>query len=132
MKYVLIVVWFIALPYLSRLPRGLDWVLSYLPDEGKLLFGLLFFAAFACLPAIVMIGALKSLAPFNPRLALLPFLVMSIATILAHYDYDLSSDAQAAIWLVVAPVIVAFLGGATTVLVLAGAWFVQWRRGREG
>jgi hypothetical protein len=100
-------------------------MLAYLPDEGKMAFGLAFFSAFNCIPAFVTMAALKGLSPATPRLAFVPFLMMSTLTIWAHYSYDLASDAQAAIWLVIAPLFVAFSGGVSTVIILALTWILQ-------
>jgi hypothetical protein len=110
-RFVALALWFIALPYLARLPLGLEWALQYLPDEGKLLFGLAFFSAFNCIPALVAMVAFANSKKAGAWVGAIPFLVMSVATILAHWNYDLASDAQAAIWLIVAPVAIALLGG---------------------
>lgn len=114
-----LLLWFALLPFLARLPLGVDWAAQYLPDAGRVLWGLLFFAAFNSLPGVVLaIAVLGRLA--LPRAALLlVFLLMSTLTIAAHYGYDLAADAQAAIWLVVAPVYIAVVG--IGVLGIAGA-----------
>lgn len=129
MRLALLVLWFVLLPFLSRLPRGLAWMLQYLPDDGRLVAGLLFFSGFNLIPAAVAITAAK-LADGRKILLWLPFAVMSVLTFLAHGNYDLASDAQAAIWLVIAPVYIGFIGGVVTVLVYGGLRLMQWRRGR--
>ena len=113
----LIFVFFNLLPYLSRLPRGIQWVKQYLPDEGMLVPGLLFFHAFNSLPAVVLIYPLAT-KKTSPLAFCLTFLTMSILIVLANKDYDLASDAQAAIGLVVFPLYIAGLGIAVHVLCL--------------
>lgn len=115
------------LPYLSRLPRGLDWVMQYLPDPGHGISGMIFLHAFFSLPAIPLVAGIRksthSRAPW-----LLPLLVISVVTCSVNYDFDLASDAQAAIGLVFAPVMITLLGWAA----LAIGSFVQRRQAREG
>jgi len=125
MTFFTIALWFVSLPYLSRLPYGLDWTLAYLPDDGKLLFGLAFFSAFNVLPAFVVRVGLTGSRTHSRASAAVPFLVMSAATAWAHHDYDLASDAQAAIWLVVAPVFVSILGAISLALLFAGSWVLR-------
>jgi len=90
-------------PYLCRLPRGVGWATQYLPEEGKLALGLLFFGAFASLPAIPLIVA------FGQRRRLPSTLPVCLATVTVlliywHHDYDLASDAQAALGLIFIPI----------------------------
>ena len=99
-------------PYLCRLPRGVSWAAQYLPDEGRLVLGLLFFGVFASLPAIPLIVA------FVYRQQLPATLLVCVATVTAllihwHHDYDLASDAQAAIGLIFIPI---YALGLTTAL----------------
>ena len=97
------------LPYLCRLPRGIDWAKQYLPDEGHLVGGLMFFHCFYSIPAVLLILSIytskKYAIPF-----IFTFLTVTIATIYFNYDYDLASDAQAAIGLIFMPIIASFLG----------------------
>ncbi|EED35054.1 conserved hypothetical protein [Luminiphilus syltensis NOR5-1B] len=122
MKKAAVLLWFLLLPYLSRLPGGIEWVKAYLPDEGMMLFGLVFFGAFNLLPVVVMSAASKVVPPRPRVVTVIPFVVMSVATVVAHFDYDLSSDAQAAIWLIVAPAFVAILGAVSLALTRAAIW----------
>lgn len=101
---IAVVIWLNALPYLSRLSRGTDWVAQYLPDEGLLVPGLIFIHLFYSLPAIPLIWALRHKE--KPGLVwTLALLVATALTWILHKDYDLSADAQAAIGLVTFPLI---------------------------
>ncbi len=97
------------LPYLCRLPHGVDWMLQYLPDSGTFMFGLLFFHTFYSMPAIILMVAVNIAKPLSATF-LLPLTVISIATFMLNHDYDLASDAQAAIGLMVWPLMAAFFG----------------------
>jgi hypothetical protein len=122
--------WFALLPYVARLPGGLQWVQQYLPDTGQQLWGLLFLGLFNSLPGcVIAAAALPSLT--LPRTALvLCFILMSTLTVLAHYNHDLSVDAQAAIWLLVAPVYIGVAGAGFLALAAGGAMLL--RRLRQG
>jgi len=100
---VLVFVYINLLPYLSRLHGGWDWAAQYLPDTGHLLFGLIFFQAFASLPSVPIIATI-----WLGKLGRVGF-VLSLLTATAflaywHHDYDLASDAQAAIGLIFIPI----------------------------
>ncbi|MCW8924838.1 MAG: hypothetical protein OQJ84_01175 [Xanthomonadales bacterium] len=113
------------LPYLCRLPRGLDWAMQYLPDPGYEILGIIFLHGFFSLPAIpLLVGIRKSTLSRAPWL--LPLLVISILTCYINYDYDLASDAQAAIGLVFFPVFIMLLAWAA----LAVGNLVQWLQSR--
>ena len=94
----------LATPFLSRLPRGSDWMAQYLPDEGHFILGSLFFGAFAMFPALVVFFAARfSQSPF--------YFPVVFGTLVAismlwhwHHDNDLAADAQAAISLVFIPI----------------------------
>ncbi len=94
----------LAMPFLCRMPRGVTWVAQYLPDEGHLIGGMLFFGAFALVPAVIVFCAgLISKPPF--------YLPVVISTLVAltmlgywHHDNDLAADAQAAISLIFIPI----------------------------
>ena len=99
---IAILLWVNVLPYLSRLPRGMDWVAQYLPDEGFTIVGLVFFHTLYSTPAIPLIKSLRS----SERLGLfwaLAFLAVTALTWLFNKDHDLAADAQAATGLVVFP-----------------------------
>lgn len=99
----------IAMPYICRIPRGIDWVEQYLPDEENLIGGMLFFGAFAMIPAVVVFcAALLSKPKFFPPL-LLSTLVALCYLAYTHHDNDLGSDAQAALTLVFIPIYAAGL-----------------------
>jgi len=106
------------LPYLCRLPKGVEWAKQYLPDEGHLVDGLLFFHAFYSIPAVLLIISIyaskKSAIP-----VLLTFSALTIAIVIFNYDYDLASDAQAAIGLIIFPIVASFVGGIAFVLGIA-------------
>jgi hypothetical protein len=124
---VLTTAWIVALPWLSRLPRGTNWAAQYFPDPGAGLWGMVFFIAFFALPAIPLVIALFRDGQAQPsfRIALT---VASVLTILAHFEYDLASDAQAAIWLVVAPVLIC---GLTWGVEIIAHFIFKWRAGRS-
>jgi hypothetical protein len=110
-----VLIWVNALPYLSRLPRGLEWVAQYLPDEGWLVFGLLFFQAFHSAPAIPLIKSLRESG--KPGLFwALALLAVTFLTWIFNKDYDLAADAQAAMGLVIFPVMT--MGAAYGILAL--------------
>ncbi|MBX3410221.1 MAG: hypothetical protein KF859_10090 [Phycisphaeraceae bacterium] len=98
------------LPYLCRLWRGLDWVAQYLPDQGYFISGLLFFGAFASLPAIPLIATYLSRGRI-PATFVLSFVVATGLLSFAHHNYDLGSDAQAALGLVFFPIYVTVITG---------------------
>jgi len=99
---IVAVIWVNALPYLSRLPRGADWVAQYLPDEGFLIPGLILSHAMYSTPAIPLIWALRH----SKKPGLIWTLALFVVTSLTWYcnkDYDLAADAQAAIGLAIFP-----------------------------
>lgn len=101
----------ILLPYLCRLYRGFDWALQYLPIGlfnnvfTELLFaipGILFFGCFSALSAIPMLLCLR----YWKHVPVTFFISIATTTgllIFFHHDYDLASDAQAAIGLIFIP-----------------------------
>jgi len=97
------------LPYLCRLPKGIDWAKQYLPSEGHLVGGLIFFHFFYSIPAVLLVISIytskKYAIPF-----LTTFLSLTIVTVYFNYSYDLASDAQAAIGLFFMPIITSFFG----------------------
>ncbi len=93
------------IPYACRIWRGLDWVAQYLPDNNDhLILGLIFFGIFASLPAIPLIAAFL-LRKWIPVTFVLLIVVTTALLGFWHHDYDLASDAQAAIGLVFIPII---------------------------
>ena len=99
---VIILAYVNLVPYACRIWRGVEWVFQYLPDEGHRLSGLLFFGGFASLPAIPLVAAFL----LRKRIPVTLFVSIIAATALLvfwHHDYDLRSDAQAAIGLIFIP-----------------------------
>jgi hypothetical protein len=104
----------LAMPFLCRIPRGGTWAAQYLPDEGHLISGMLFFGAFALVPAVlVFCVGLISKPPFY-----FPVVISTLValTMLAywHNDNDLAADAQAALSLIFIPIYasgLALIGG---------------------
>jgi len=95
-------------PYASRLWRGLDWVAQYLPFSDKApslitLIGIIFLVAFASLPAIPLIVAFL-LRKWIPITFFLSIIVATTLLGFWHHNYDLASDAQAAIGLIFIPI----------------------------
>ncbi len=109
---LLLVLYVNILPYACRLVHGFDWFLAYLPDG---FFGFLFFAfvnTIAAGPLVLvwwMRGRLRitCIASFVTTTVLLCFL---------HHDYDLASDAQAAIALLFFPIVAAVLTAAVAAI----------------
>lgn len=99
----------LIVPILSRLPKGVEWVAQYRPDEGHFIGGILFFGGFALIPAVVVFVAF--LVSREPRF--FPGLFATAAAyatlIYLHHDNDLAADAQAALTLVFIPLFVAFI-----------------------
>ena len=93
-----VLAWFNLLPYLSRLPRGLEWVTKILPDGSgfSFLLGLVFFQAVYSMPAYPLIKAsCKSGRATLPRL-----LILGIVSVFIWYgikDVDLCCDPNAAV-----------------------------------
>ena len=118
------------IPYACRIWRGLDWVAQYLPDNNDhLISGLLFIGIFASLPAIPLIAAflLRKWIPVTF------FLSIILATALLgfwHHNYDLASDAQAAIGLVIIPIMATMITSAVAGIVGTIEFFV--RRNSKG
>lgn len=90
----------IFLPYLVRLPRGLDWVGQY-TNTG--LFGFMIFGAFNA----IAWGSIIGVSFLYRRVVSLLFPAVFGFGFLAweHYSLDLRADAQAAIALVFIPII---------------------------
>jgi len=97
-------------PYMCRLWRGLDWVAQYLPDKGHPIFGLLFFGAFASLPATPLIATYLRRRR-NPVTFVISVIIATVLLSYWHHNYDLASDAQAAIGLVFIPIYAAVITG---------------------
>lgn len=120
------VVFMNLLPYLSRITGGWAWVAQYWPDPGHEFFGLLFFHSFYSTAAIpVVIGIFVARASRLPWL--LPLLVVAALTVWINHDYDLASDAQAAIGLMVFPLFTMMVG----FVALGLGWLLQWRATRR-
>jgi len=131
-RTIALVVFFVVLPYLSRIGGGLDWVAQYLPPPDKLIFGLLFFGAFSAVPGVVL-AALSAGRRGASRLPLVAaFLMMTALTVLFHRDYDLASDAQAAIGLVIWPFYVTAAGLVIYSAIAGGGWLLRRMRAEPG
>lgn len=112
---IVVLIWVNALPYLSRLPRGLDWAAQYLPDDGWLVFGLIFSHALFSAPAVPLIKSLRE----SERPGLfwgLALLAVTLFTWVFNKDFDLAADAQAATGLVIFPLMA--MGAAYGILAL--------------
>jgi len=110
------------LPYLSRVAGGWEWVAQYWPDPGYELFGLLFFHSCYSTAAIpIILGIFRSRTSRLPWL--LPLVVVTALTVLIHHNYDLASDAQAAIGLMVFPLFTMVIGFLALGLGLLLQWF---------
>ena len=120
------VAYFIALPYLSRIGGGWEWVAQYVPPADQLISGLLFFAAFSAIPGVMLVALASGPKGGSRRSLVIAFVLMSALTAFFHHDYDLASDAQAAIGLVVIPFYVAGCGLVAFFLTVAAEWL--WKR----
>ena len=124
----------LAIPVLSRLPRGSDWVAQYLPDKGHFISGTLLFGAFAMIPAItVFFTALISKSPL-----FFPVVISTLTTIIVlaywHHNNDLTADAQAAISLIIIPIYAtcfAIVGGAVGFGLQSATQLLQKRTGQD-
>ena len=117
----LLLVWVLALPYLCRLYKGLDWMLQYLPDG---LGGFVFFGAFNAVAVVPLLPA-WFLRKRLPATWYLTFAAVTGLICLLHHDYDLASDAQAAFALVIFPFIVLMPGLALLGVSAAIEWLVR-------
>jgi hypothetical protein len=118
---LLLIAYVNVLPFVSRLPGGIEWFAQYVPPEEYRISGILLFAAFSSVVALPLILA------FLLRAAIPTTFIISVVTatlLLAsfHYTFDLSSDPQAAIALIMAPV---FLGGVVMVLTVISGLIEQ-------
>ena len=98
------------IPFVCRLWRGPGWVAQYFPDADRLVPGVLFFAGFASLPAVPLIAAFlfRRWVPVTFRVS--AFAATGLL-VFWHHNYDLASDAQAAIGLVFIPIYAAVITG---------------------
>ena len=97
------------LPYACRIWRGWDWVAQYLSAAP------LFFAVFASLPAIPLI-VLLLFRKVIPVTFVVSIIVTTTLLVYWHHAYDLASDAQAGIGLLVMPICAAVIAGVVGVL----------------
>lgn len=113
------------IPYACRIWRGLDWVAQYLPDnKDHLISGLLFIGIFASLPAIPLIAAFL-LRKWIPVTSFLSIIVATALLGFWHHNYDLASDAQAAIGLVIIPIMATMITSAVAGIVGTIEFFVR-------
>ena len=97
---ITIVVLGVLLPFLARLPGGLEWLKQY-TDGG--VEGVLFLSAFN---APVWLGLLALTFVYRrPASLLIPCVLTFGFLAFAHFSMDLASDAQAAVGLVFIPVL---------------------------
>src|SRR5210317_460680 len=118
---VAVLIWLNALPYLSRLYKGLEWVTGILPDGSgfPFLLGLLFVQGMYSLPAIPFVRAMiKSQRPTLPWVIALG--IVSAFIVLTFKHVDLCCDANAAIILVNIPL---FATGIAFVILAVGQRF---------
>ena len=128
-RTVALVAYFVVLRYHSRLGGGIEWVAQYVAPPDKLIFGLLFFGAFSAVPGVVL-AALSAGRRGASRIPVVAaFLVMSVLTVFFHRDYDLASDAQAAIGLVIWPFYVTAAGLVVYAVAVGGRWLLERMRG---
>jgi hypothetical protein len=116
-------------PYACRLWRGLDWVAQYFPCSNNdpilmTLLWIIFFIAFASLPAIplVVVFLLRKRIPVTFVLS-----IIFATTLLGywHHDYDLASDAQAAIGLLFIPILATILTSVVAGIIGTIEFFVR-------
>jgi hypothetical protein len=94
-------------------------VAQYLPDEGHRLSGLFYFGGFTSLPAIPLIVVLL-LRKWLPVTFAVSIFVATSLLVFWHHNYNIASDARAAIGLIFIPVyatlITAVVSGFTAVI----------------
>ena len=117
------------IPYACRIWRGLDWVAQYLPDnKDHLISGLIFIGIFASLPAIPLIAAFL-LRKWIPVAFFLSIIVATALLGFWHHNYDLASDAQAAIGLVIIPIMATMITSVVVGIIGIIEFFVR-RKGK--
>ena len=97
-------------PYVCRMWRGAEWAAQYLSDEGHRLSGMLFFGAFATRHSIPLVAAFL-LRMWIPVTFFVSIIVATALLVFWHHDYDLASDAQAAIGIVLMTLYVTLITG---------------------
>jgi len=113
------------IPYACRIWRGLDWVAQYLPDnKDHLISGLIFIGIFASLPAIPLIAAFL-LRKWIPVAFFLSIIVATALLGFWHHNYDLASDAQAAIGLIIIPIMATMITSVVAGIVGTIEFFVR-------
>lgn len=116
------------IPYACRIWRGLDWVGQYLPDnKDQLISGLLFVGIFASLPAIPL-AVTFLLRKRIPVTFVLSIIVATTLLCLWHHNYDLASDAQAAIGLMFIPIMATMLTSVVAGIIGTIEFFVRRER----
>lgn len=123
---LLIILYTIFIPYLSRIWKGFAWVKQYFPEHKHSFLGFLFFSAAASVAAVPVIAAFL-LRRYIPISFIISFILTTVILVYWHHDYDLSSDAQAALGLLVIPFISAFITG--IILAISGA--IEFFRGKK-
>jgi hypothetical protein len=116
------------IPYACRIWRGLDWMAQYLPDnKDHLISGLIFIGIFASLPAIPLIAAFL-LRKWIPVAFFLSIIVATALLGFWHHNYDLASDAQAAIGLVIIPIMATMITSVVVGIIGIIEFFVRRRK----
>jgi len=110
---ILLLDYVVGLPFLCRLPRGVAFATQYIPSGDDMAVGLaLLFGLFAVVGFPLFVTFL--LRSYLPVTFVVSFLVTTGVIIFFHYDFDLSSDAQAAIGLFMHPVLALPIVGSVT------------------
>jgi hypothetical protein len=118
-------------PYACRLWRGLDWVAQYLPDnKDQLISCLLFVGIFASIPAIPLIGVFL-LRKWIPVTCVLSIICATTLLCLWHHNYDLASDAQAAIGLMFIPIFATVLTSVGAGIIGTIEFLIRRRKGTQ-
>ncbi len=96
------------MPYLARIPgmftRGPEWLWSYIPSLNAVLFFSMF--NLIALVPLGVLGFFSASKGMEVSLILTTIVYMGL-TFFFHYSYDLASDAQAAIGLMIIPLVIA-------------------------
>lgn len=106
---LLILLYVNLVPFISRLWKGLDWVMQYIPEKENFFLGSILFGLAASVAAVPLILAflVKKHIPVTFKLSILVFTLLLAYW---HHNYDLASDPQAAIGLLFIPIYVTFAG----------------------
>ena len=113
----------IFMPFFSRIPGGSEWVNQYLPSSFS---GFIFHIVFGVLSTAPVVFAFLLSKRIGRKVGIVMLFFSGVFLTIAHYQNDLSLDAQSSVILVVIP-IVSFLGN-SCFLILSVVGSRLWQR----